>query len=278
MSPLETICIWIAIGLYALVSALYIYSFVFKNEKILRSIHYFIAVSFLFHTGAILARYFAVGNLPVSGDYETALGGSWIIVLFTLFLSIRHRALRPVGVATLPFSLLMLGFAVMRNPVLSPMAASVKSSWLYVHVLFAQVAFGAFALAFGVAVVYQLKEKGPGRKFYDKFPPLLRLDDLMFRFVIFGFITDTVMIASGAIWAKDLWGNYWSWDPVETWSLITWLIYGLAIHLRVTMGWKGRKMAWLVILALAGMVIAFFGVHLFVDTSIHLFEVPANIL
>ncbi len=273
MAPLEAIFVWIALGSYAVTSALYIYSFVFRNEKILRNIVYLAAVSFLFHTVSILARYHAVGYLPIAGDYETAQGGSWIVILFTLYLSFRHKTLKAVGVATLPFSLLLLGFGVMRNPVLTPMAASLKSFWMYIHVLFAQIAFGAFTIAFGIGVLYLLKEKKPEKEFYNKLPELPRLDDLMFRLVVFGFITDAVMISSGAIWAKDLWGNYWSWDPVETWSLVTWLIYGLAIHLRVTMGWKGRKMAWLVICALSGMIITFFGVNLVVNTSIHMFEV-----
>lgn len=269
MAPLEALFVWITIGFYGITAALYIYSLIFRNVKVLEKIPYIIGISFLFHTGAILARYEAVGNLPVAGDYETALGGSWIIVLLTLYLSIRHKNLRAVGVGTLPFSLLMLGYGMMRSPVLAPMAASVKSFWLYIHVFFAQIAYGAFAIAFGLAVIFLLKEKNPDNKFYDKFPDLERLDDLMFKFLIFGFITDAIMIASGAIWARNLWGNYWSWDPVETWSLVTWLIYGLAIHLRVTMGWRGRRLAWILIFALSGMVITFFGINLLVKTSLH---------
>lgn len=276
MAPIETICVWIAIGLYAVSSVLYIFSFVFKKEGILQWILYPVIFAFLVHSAAIASRYNAVGNLPVAGDYETALGGTWVIILITIYLSIRHKTLRPIGVATLPFCLLLLGFGAMRSPVLSPMAASVRSFWLYVHVLFAQIAFGAYTIAFAFGILYLLKEKNPAREFYNKLPELPRLDDLMFRFVVFGFITDAVMVASGAIWAKSLWGNYWSWDPVETWSLITWVIYGLVIHLRVTMGWKGRKTAWLVIFALTGMIITFFGINLFVDTSIHVFEVDVE--
>jgi ABC-type transport system involved in cytochrome c biogenesis permease subunit len=95
----------------------------------------------------------------------------------------------------------------------------------------------------------------------------------MFRYVVFGFITDAIMISAGSIWAKDLWGSYWSWDPVETWSLISWLIYGIVIHLRVTLGWRGSKLAWLVIGALTTVLISFFGVNLVVDTSMHFFNV-----
>jgi len=272
MAPLESVFVWITIFLYGIISALYIYSIVFRNEKVLGRAGYLVGVAFILHTAGILARYAAIGNLPVASDYETGLGGSWVVVAFTLYVLLRHKSLRAVGVGTIPFSLLLLGFGLMREPVLVPMTASVRSFWLYIHVFFAWLAFGAYAVAAGLGIIYLLKEKHPDKEFYAKFPDFPKLDDLMFKYVVFGFVTDAVMIASGAIWAKDLWGNYWSWDPVETWSLVTWLIYGLAIHLRLTMGWKGRKMARLVIFAISGMVITYFGINFFVKTSLHFFQ------
>lgn len=273
MAPLEILFFWISVGLYGITSALYIYSLIFKNEHIISRIAYFVGISFLFHTATILARFHAIGNLPVAGDYENSLSVSWFIVLFTLYIIVRYKNLKIVGIATLPFSLLLLGYGVMRGAELAPMAASVKSIWLYVHVFFAWLAFGAFTIDFGLGFIYLLKEKRPDSEFYNKFPTLSRLDELMFRYLVFGFITDAIMIASGALWAKDLWGNYWSWDPVETWSLVTWLIYGLAIHLRVTMGWKGRRFAWILIFALIGMIITYFGINFIVQKSFHIFEV-----
>ena len=126
-------------------------------------------------------------------------------------------------------------------------------------------------------VLFLLKKKdeaAPVRnESYDRFPSLGRLDELIFRYVVFGFITDTIMICAGAIWAKDLWGSYWNWDPVETWSLISWLTYGITIHLRVTFGWREKKLAWLAVAALSTVIICFFGVNLVVDTSLHMFQV-----
>jgi cytochrome c-type biogenesis protein CcsB len=272
MAPLEAIFVWTTLFVFAITSALYIYAFVFKNTRVLSLMGYLIAVSFFTLTAAIVARYAAVGNLPVSSDYENGMVGAWFVVLITLYAVIRHKALRAIGVATLPFSLILLGYGVMREPVLQPLAVSAKSFWLYIHVFFAWLAFGAFAVTAGMGTVYLLKEKKPEKEFYQKFPDLKRLDDLMFKYLIFGFITDAVMIASGAIWAKDLWGSYWSWDPVETWSLVTWVIYGLAVHLRVTMGWRGRKFAWIAISALLGMVITYFGINFVLAKSLHYFK------
>ena len=104
-------------------------------------------------------------------------------------------------------------------------------------------------------------------------PSLSRLDELIFRYITFGFIMDSIMIVAGSIWAKDLWGSYWSWDPVETWSLISYLVYGTAIHLRVTMGWRDARMAWLAITLLSTVIISFFGVTFLVNSSLHIFQV-----
>ena len=119
------------------------------------------------------------------------------------------------------------------------MVASLKSFWLYIHVFFAWLAYGAFTVACGGG--HRLPREDARRARSPPPDELARLDELMFRATVFGFATDAIMIAAGAIWAKDLWGSYWSWDPVETWSLLSFLIYGLVLHLRKTLGWRGGR-------------------------------------
>jgi len=277
MAPIEAVFFWSCLTAYALATAGYVYAMVFRNPRPLPWMVGLVGVGFILHNLAIAARYQAQGHLPWAGDYENALGVGWFIVAFTLLASWRRKQLQAIAVATVPLSLILMGFGALRNPTLGPMAASLRSSWLVIHVFFAWLAFGAFALAMGAGILYLLKERDARREernpVFERFPGLARMDELMFRYVLFGFITDSVMIASGAIWARDLWGSYWSWDPVETWSLITWLIYGLAIHLRVTMGWKGRRLAWLVIFAIVTVIISFFGVTFVVESSNHFFNV-----
>lgn len=277
MAPLEAVFFWLALAVYALASGGAVYSIVFGNERFLSRMLWAAAAGLALHTGAIAARYAAQGHLPWSGDYENGLAGGWFIVLFTVAVGLRRTAVRIFVIATLPLAMLLMGFGAMRSPALGPMAASLKSSWLVIHVFFAWLAFGAYALAMAAGVVYLLKARDAGRAapnpVLGRLPALERLDELMFRYVVFGFVTDAIMIAAGAIWAKDLWGSYWSWDPVETWSLVSWLIYGLALHLRITRGWRGPKLAWLVILAIIGVIITFFGVTFVVESSIHIFDV-----
>lgn len=276
MSFYESIFFWIALAIYAIASAGFCYAVVFRNEKIIGRLVALTTVGFAIHTAAIAARYAAQGHLPWSSNYDNGLMGGWFIVLSTLYVCIRHKHVRIIGIATLPAVLLIMGYGVMRNPVLSPLDATLKSFWLCFHVFFAWLSFGAYVLAMGVGILYLLREKqaqkGEVVEFYQRLGSNDALDDLMFRYLIFGFITNAVMIVAGAIWAKDLWGNYWSWDPIETWSLISWLMYGVAIHLRVTMGWRGSRFAWLMIAALLTVIINFFGVSLIMKSTVHVFR------
>jgi len=277
MAYWETIFYWVALVAYSLAAGGFTYSFVFKNPRVMPKITLLVALGFAAHTAAIVARFNATGHLPWSGHYEYVLMGGWFIIAGTLFVGWQNKQLQGLAVGTAPLVVIMMGYGYMQNPGLTPMAASLKTIWLYIHVYFAWISFGAYALAMAAGVLYLLKSKSEAQEVhnpaYDRFPTLGRIDELIFRYVVFGFITDTIMICAGAIWAKDLWGSYWAWDPVETWSLISWLIYGIIIHLRVTFGWREKRLAWMAVAAMSTVIICFFGVNLVVNTSLHIFQV-----
>ncbi len=273
----EVIFYWVTLVIYSLAAGGFIYSFVFKNPRVLPKITALVGAGFVAHTAIILARFYATGHLPWSGHYEYVLMGGWFIIAGTLFVAWQNKSLVGLAVGTVPLVIIMMGYGYMQNPGLTPMAASLKTVWLYIHVYFAWISFSAYALAMAAGVLFLLKSKSDQlpvpNPAYEKYPSLDRLDELIFRYVVFGFITDTIMICAGAIWAKDLWGSYWAWDPVETWSLISWLIYGITIHLRVTFKWREKRLAWLAVAAMSTVIICFFGVNLVVDTSLHIFQV-----
>lgn len=264
-------------AVYALACAGYVYAFVFKNERILGRLIWLVAAGFFFHCATMLAVYAETGHLPWAGDYESALMGGWFIVLFTLIVAFQRRELSMLALATVPVTLLMMGYGMMNKKELGPMAASLKTVWLYIHVYFAWLAYGAYMLAMAAGVMYLLKQRatrhGVDNPFYVRMPSLGRLEELIFRYVSFGFITNAIEMAAGSIWAKDLWGSYWSWDPIEVWALVGWLQYGLFIHLRLTRGWRGVKLAWLSIAAVVAVVISFFGVSIAVEASMHVLNV-----
>lgn len=277
MSNWETVLFWITLVIYSLVCGGFIYSIVFRNPRALPKLTALLFVGFLLHCATIAVRFAATGHLPWSGDYEYALMGGWFITGGTLLVGWRNTALRPLAAAAVPLVVVMMGYGVMRHPVLTPMAASLKTNWLYIHVYFAWLAFCSYTLAMAAGVMYLLKRKSlqssAANPVYDKFPSLERLDELTFRYVVFGFITDSIMLVAGSIWAEGLWGSYWNWDPVETWSLISYLVYGIVIHLRVTLGWRDERQAWLVIASLSTVLISFFGVTFVVNSSLHVFQV-----
>ena len=277
MAYWELIFYWVALVVYSLACGGFLYSFIFKNPRFMPKMTALFFVGFIAHTIAIVARFNATGHLPWSGHYEYALMGGWFILGGTLWVGWRNKELQGLAVATLPMVIIMMGYGYMQHPGLTAKAASLKTIWLYIHVYFAWLAFGGYSLAMAAGVLYLMKAKNALRQVqnevYERFPSLGRLDELIFRYIVFGFVTDTIMMAAGSLWAKNLWGGYWSWDPVETWSLISWLTYGLLIHLRVTFGWREKRLAWMTIAALSTVIISFFGVNLVVNTSLHMFQV-----
>jgi cytochrome c-type biogenesis protein CcsB len=277
MALLEDVLIWGCIYAYALASMMLLTGFVFNKDKLLRIAGYMIAPAFLAHTAIFAMRWARTGYFPANAEFENALVGGWFAIGFTVYLFIKNRSLSGIALFTVPATLLFMGYGVMKAPEPLPLSASFKSIWLPIHVLFAQLAYGAFAIASGIGLLYILKDnkerKGAASAFYNKFPKLEVLDENMFRFVVYGFIAELIMIVAGAIWAKNLWGSYWAWDPVEVWSLVSWLLYGLAIHLRVTMGWRGRKLAWLMIFLISTVVITYWGIDAVVQNTRHVFGV-----
>ena len=261
---------WMCLLVYAVTVAAQIFGQTFAKEKWVRTATYGVGLGLAIHTALIVWRWVETGHIPTIGNFENALVGGWFIVLMTLWAAWKQKY-PLLAAGALPFALLIMGGSALYDTSARPMVASLQSFWLYIHIFFAWLAYGAYTVACGAGIAYLLKSrKGNAEGNEDV---LGRLDELMFRSTVFGFITDAIMIASGSIWAKNLWGSYWSWDPVETWSLLSWLIYGLALHLRITLGWRGRRLAWLLVFAIIGVLVSFWGVNLVMNSSLHVFNV-----
>lgn len=267
MKPLEGAFLWGAIALYVATFVASMLGSLFRFPGARAAVAWCWPAALGLHLAAGLTRWAVTGHAPVMYAYENSLSGSFFVGLIFFFVARRWpQALRalPVAVAAV---LLILGNGLMAPARLSPLEPPFRSAWLVVHVLFAWVAFGSFLVASVIAGLYLRGERRA--RLEGNAPPAI-LDDVCGRLITLGFAGDTVMIASGAIWAHGLWGRYWAWDPVETWSLITWLIYGVNIHLRFTLGWKGRKAALLALFSVATVVITFFGIGVVSDVHTQL--------
>jgi cytochrome c-type biogenesis protein CcsB len=193
---------------------------------------------------------------PLSNFYESLVFFSWCLAALTLIFLSRY-AEGFLGVVGGLLASLVLAYASLGvDSSIRPLMPALKSNWLLVHVITAFLGYAAFGLAFGAAVLYLVqvskkKAQGPAR-------PLL--DRLIYRAAVIGFIFLTVGILTGAVWAETAWGRYWSWDPKETASLITWFIYAALLHARLVQGWQGRPIAWLAVAGFGAVLFTYLGV------------------
>lgn len=243
--------------LYFLSAILYFWHTASKRQPVGNAARVAAVTGWLANTAALAMRAELVGRLPLTNGYEFLLSFAWGIVLLYLIFELRTK-FRPAGGFALftAWALLCCIWIFMPEQQYSvePLMPALKSGWLTVHVLTAVVSYSAFTLACGLAVVYLRRLKHSGQEDGS-------LDVLIYESVAFGFMMLTLTIVTGAIWAEKAWGSYWSWDPKETWSLITWIVFGIYLHVRRHRGWRGRAAAVLVIVGFLVVMFTFFGVN-----------------
>jgi cytochrome c-type biogenesis protein CcsB len=220
---------------------------------------------FAAHLLSTIHRYVSAGYLPITNMHESLSFFSLAIVgAFILF--VRKYRIAILGSFVVPLALLMIIASSAFPSAIHELNPALKSGWLWIHTTMAFVSYAAFTIAFVAAVIYLIQRHFLKRKklgaLFQKLPSLDTLDDISYRCLTIGFPLLTVAIISGAIWAEKAWGTYWSWDPKETWSLITWFIYAALLHGRMTTGWRGKRAAMLTIAGFLIMLFTFIGVNM----------------
>lgn len=224
-----------------------------REKKITNIAMSLTTLAFILHLGGVVARGVSAGRVPWGNMYEFSITGGVAVAGAFLFLSRRYD-LRWLGIVVAPSVLITLGTAVtlLYRPT-QPLVPALQSTWLVIHVIAAIISGGVFLISNAVAAAYlylDKKERTTGRPAWaQRIPSLDALDQLSYRLVAFVFPIWTFAVIAGAIWAEAAWGRYWGWDPKETWAFITWVAYAAYLHARVTVGWKGRRAAWLCLLA-----------------------------
>jgi cytochrome c-type biogenesis protein CcsB len=262
----EYIFFWIAVSMYGISSFCYIMGLISKSDKLFTVGLYSAYIGFSPHIAAIGLRWKETGLEPFFSISESITFAIFMVVLiFLIFQSTKNR-IPPLGVLVMPVSFVLMGWAgTLIKDAAVAVAPALQSLWIWVHIIGAATGFSSVLIAAGVGVIFLLKEKYSG-SIYDRLPDLKTLDTTSYRFITGGFIMYGLMIVSGAFWSNQVKGNYWNWDPVEVWSLISWLTYGIYLHLRITFGWRGRKMAWYAMIAMFGMIVSYWGIPFFVET------------
>ncbi len=212
-----------------------------------------LALAFL--TVTLGLRMAATGHGPFVTQYEFATAAAWGMLAAYSYFEWRYHA-RTLALFVMPLTVIALAYAGTQNSTVDPLVPALQNSLLLtIHIIVAIFAYGAFAVSFAAAAL----DLWTPQKWRHLIPKSEVLDRLGYRAVVIGFPLDTMVIVIGAIWAEIAWGSYWSWDPKETASLVTWFIYGGYLHARVARGWTGKRAAWLLVLGFASVVLTFVG-------------------
>ncbi len=246
-----------------LASALYLVFFFSQREQLRTTARMILLVSGILQSLYIVSRYFLAGFTPITSQHEAVTFFAWSVTW--AYLSFRWRyTVKNFGtfVALIVLILLVVAASVSREITVLPPA--LQSWWLPVHAGVAVIAYGFLALAFCGGIMYLLQERELKSKkfgfFFTRLPSLEALDQLNTHCLTTGFVFLTLGIITGSVWARQAWGTYWHWDPKETWSLITWFLYAIQIHQRVTVGWRGKRAAVMSIVGFSSVLFTLWGV------------------
>ena len=207
------------------------------------------------------------GNIPVTNLPESISFLSALTALAALPLINRLRLI-VIGAFIAPFAFIATTIAALTMPGQRlQMPDALRSAWLPVHVTLAFAGFALFVLAAGVSLVYLINERRLKTKRLtaptdERMPSLEKLDRINYRLLGMGFLMLSLAIVTGAIWADATWGRFWSWEPQESWSLVVWLMYAALLESRLTVGWRGRRVAALTLVVFTVLISSFVGVSL----------------
>ena len=205
------------------------------------------------------SRWVVAGRPPFSNMFESLVLFGWTVPLAHLLLRLRGKIPSALTAAVALLAVLLLVYAsAFQSSDIRPLMPALRSNWLTFHVLSCLLGYGAFAISFLAAMGYLLAIRTTSKVTLEN---RALLEIIMSKTVSFGFLFLVVGIATGAVWANVAWGTYWSWDPKETWSLITALIYAVFLHGRYMRGWHSRRMAWLAIIGFISVLVTYVGVN-----------------
>lgn len=263
---------------YLFSTILYVALLIFKTPKLGTIATGFTAIAWGIQTVGIGMRWMesykmGIGHAPLTNMYESVVFFAWTIVLLYLAIEWKFKT-KIIGAFAVPFAFLAMAYASFATDIsktISPLVPALQSNWLIAHVVTCFIGYAAFAVAAALGIMYLVKRKDTGEDadtFSTRLPSHSIIDDITHKTMVFGFIWLSAGIITGAIWANSAWGTYWSWDPKETWSLITWFFYAITLHARYTRGWTGTRIAVLSIFGFFSVLFTYYGVN-FLLSGLH---------
>jgi len=258
----------ISIVFYLLSSAGYCAYLFLQKDRLQRSGYIALLIGFAVHTAAIVSAFIQSGQMPVGNLHQSLSFAGWAVAGVFLVIQFRYN-LKVLGVYAAPFVALIMVIASQIPNTPAQTSQMLRSFWLVTHVGIIFIGEAGFALACGLGILYLLQENAIKTKkqrfFFKRLPSLDMLDSTGYACMAIGFTMLTLGLITGFVYAKVIWGRFWSWDPKEVWSGITWLFYAVLLHQRLTVGWRGRRSAVMAIIGFAVLIFTFIGVNLLLE-------------
>ena len=262
-----------------------------------KAVRLLVAAANLCLTAQLVLRWWDSGHFPISNLYESLCFLAWACTLTQLLVE-RNWPSPLVPAAATPMALGCVAFASFALPdrlqEASPLVPALRSSWLVMHVSVIMVSYAALLVGSLLSLAVLLTDRGNSLELRSSsigsggyrqatlvtaadgsgsgvaplqlssvaMPVVEQLDSLSYRTITVGFLLLSVGLVSGAVWANEAWGSWWSWDPKETWALICWLVYAAYLHTRLIRGWQGRKPALVAAAGLVVIAVCYIGVNL----------------
>lgn len=258
---------WVAVFAYVFATVANSYGLIFKKEKAERAGYICAVTGLIIHGAAIVYWWRVVGHGPYMSRQEVLSSDAWIMMLvYLVFVRILPK-IRVASIVVFPATFLVVALGLFMSPQVRKLPPTLRSIWLVLHITFYKIALGAILITATFSVFYILKKRTK-LKWLEKLPAFDVVDLIAYRFAGFGFTFWAIGMLAGGIWAFQSWGRFWAWDPVETWSLITWVAFGMYLHLRRFFGWAGEKAAYFYLVCFViSLVASFFTTNL--NSSIH---------
>ena len=248
-----------------IISAFFYFSFLFsKKGKMARTGLTFALAGLALHTIALIVRTVESGHAPFTNMYESLSFLAWSSILAYVIIAIKYKFQKAGPYFLLiVIALMALASSPLMPDEVTPLVPALQSYWLWLHVSVTLLGEAFFAVAFVTSIMYLIAD-AKEKKGTQKKPGTSseKLDSISYRCVAIGFPLFTLGgLVFGMVWAYKAWGSWWSWDPKETWSLITWFVFALYLHTRLVMGWKGRRSAYIAIIGFLAALFTYFGVN-----------------
>lgn len=259
---------WLAVFCYVVGTIANTVGVIFEKERAERGSYGAALVGLALHGAALLYWWQVVGHGPYMAPSEVLSSDAWItMALFLFFLRVYPRV-KPASIIVFPAVFLMIALSTMYNPGIRSLPPTFGSIWLVFHIAFYKISLATLVVALAFSLFYLKKGSRSSAPWLERLPEPASLDLYAYRFAGFGFIFWGIAMLAGSIWAYKSWGRYWGWDPVETWSLITWLIFGVYLHMRRFFRLSGTRAAWFFVFCFVMALVSLF-VTSHMGSSIH---------